>query len=179
MALKATIYAAELEVVDLDRQHFATYQLKLARHPSETEERLMVRLLVYALQAHPRLAFGGGVSESGEPDLWQKDLTGDIERWVELGHPDERVLTKACGRARQVLVYTYSQFPERWYEPIRKRLAGLRNLALWSITDQEAAALGSLARRKLTVQCAVQDGVVWLRDDEGGAVEVVPQRLEL
>ena len=173
MAIKSTIYKAELEVVDMDRHYYATHKLTLACHSSETEERLMVRLLVFALHAHERLEFGKGISDSDEPDLWQKDLTGDIELWVELGHPDERNLVKACGRARQVLVYTYSANPDRWWDPIKPRLAKERNLRVRHIEAASCQALTVLADRNMNLQCSIQDGEIWLRDDRDRAVQVV------
>ena len=108
MALKATVHRATLQVSDLDRHHYATHTLTLAQHPSETEARLMVRLLAFALFADERLEFGRGLSSEGEPDLWQRSLTGEIEHWIELGQPDEVDLRRACGRARRVTVVGYS-----------------------------------------------------------------------
>jgi uncharacterized protein YaeQ len=107
MALNATIYKAELQVSDMDRHYYATHALTLARHPSETEERLMVRLLAFALYADERLEFGKGLSADDEPDLWRKDYSGDIQQWIELGQPDEARIRKACGRAEQVVVINY------------------------------------------------------------------------
>lgn len=177
MALKATIYTVDLEMVDCDRNYYEPHRLTLACHASETEERLMVRLLAFALNAHERLEFGGGVSESDEPDLWQKDLGGDIQLWIELGHPDERLLARACGRSRQVLVYTYSASPERWYAPLAARLGGLKNLQVWSIPAESVTALAGLADRRMAIQCTIQDGTVWFRDKQDREVEVTPQRI--
>ena len=172
MAIKSTIYKAELEIVDMDRHYYATHKLTLACHSSETEERLMVRLLAFALHAHERLEFGKGISDSDEPDLWQKDLSGDIELWIELGHPDERVLAKACGRARHVVVYTYSAAPERWWEPIKTRLGREKNLSVNHINADSARELAVLADRTMNLQCSIQDGEIWLRDDRDHAVQV-------
>jgi uncharacterized protein YaeQ len=177
MAIKSTIYQVELEMVDLDRHHYDPHKLTLACHASETEERLMVRLLAFALNAHERLEFGAGISDSDEPDLWQKDLTGAVELWVELGHPDERLLARACGRAGKVLVYTYSESPERWYEPLRPRLAQLRNLEIWSLAPGPVKELAALAQRRMKLQCTIQEGTVWFRDDQDRAVELAPRRV--
>src|SRR4030095_15173664 len=105
MAEKATIFRADLAVADMDRNHFATHSLTLARHPSETDERMMVRLVAFALDADERLEFGPGLSSEGEPDLVNKDLTGAIDLWIDVGLPDEREIRKAAGRARAVKVY--------------------------------------------------------------------------
>src|SRR3954469_6973005 len=107
MAIKATVFKAQLQVSDLDRGHFATHALTLARHPSETDERMMVRLLAFALDADERLEFGRGLSAEDETDPTLTDLTGAIELWIEVGLPDEREIRKAAGRARHVKVYLY------------------------------------------------------------------------
>jgi uncharacterized protein YaeQ len=107
MALKATIFKAELSVADIDRGVYRDHALTIARHPSETDERMMVRLLAFALHADERLEFGRGLSAEDEPDLSRRDLTGTLEQWIEVGLPDEREVRKACGRAREVFVYAY------------------------------------------------------------------------
>lgn len=177
MALKAMIYKAELEVVDMDRNYYATHRLTLACHPSETPERLMVRLLAFAMNAHERLEFGKGISDHDEPDLWQKDLTGEIELWIELGHPDERLLARAVGRAARVVVYTYSPNPGLWWDPIEHRFAGERKLAVFSVSSRSAKELGGMARSSMSLQVSVQDGEVWFRDDRDAAVRVEMQKV--
>jgi uncharacterized protein YaeQ len=172
MALKATIYKAELEIVDMDRNYYATHRLTLACHPSETGERLMVRLLAFALNAHERLEFGKGISDSEEPDLWLKDLTGDVQLWIELGHPDERLLARALGRSPRVIVYAYSARPELWWEPIRQRFAGERKLAVYRVSAGSARDLARMAAPSMSLQCSVQDREIWVRDDREGAVQV-------
>jgi uncharacterized protein YaeQ len=107
MALKSTIHKAELQIADMDRGYYADHAVTIARHPSETDERMMVRLLAYAHGASDRLAFGKGLSDTDEPDLWERDLTGAIERWIDVGLPDERRLAKAAGRSLRVVVYAY------------------------------------------------------------------------
>ena len=108
MAVKATIFKAELQVNDMDRNYYQGHSLTIAQHPSETEARVMVRLLAFALNASESLTFGRGLSTDDEPDLWARDLTGQIELWIETGQPDEQRIRKACGRAGQVIVYTFS-----------------------------------------------------------------------
>ncbi len=177
MALKSTVYKAELEIVDLDRHYYETHKLTLARHPSETDERMMIRLLAFALNAHERLEFGKGISDSEEPDLWRRDLTGEIELWIELGHPDARVLSKAAARARKVLVYTYSANPDRWWDPVAKDLSALKNLSVVSVESDASKALAALARPTMRLQCSIQDGEVWFRDEEGGEVQLPMDRI--
>ncbi len=178
MALKATIYKAELEVVDMDRNYYATHRLTLACHPSETGERLMVRLLAFGLNADERLEFGKGISDSDEPDLWQKDLAGAIELWVELGHPDERLLARALGRSPRVIVYTYSaRIPSCWWDPMRRRFEGRERLSVFHVSARSAKDLAGLADTSMNLQCSIQDGEVWIRDDRDAAVRVEMTRL--
>ena len=160
MALNATIYKVELQVSDMDRHYYATHALTLARHPSETEERLMVRLLAFMLHADERLEFGKGLSSDDEPDLWRKDLGGDIEQWIELGQPDEARIRKASGRAREVVVVTYGgRAADTWWEKNASALARAKNL---TVLDVSAAtdALAALAERGMRLQCMIQDGQV-------------------
>ena len=107
MALKSTIYKVELQLADLDRGHFGDYSLTLARHPSETDERMMMRLMAFALNASETLIFGRGLSTEDEADLWDLDATGSIERWIDVGLPDEKAIRRACNRSRHVVVLSY------------------------------------------------------------------------
>jgi uncharacterized protein YaeQ len=172
MAVKATIHKAELEVVDMDRNYFATHRLTLACHPSETSERLMVRILAFALNAAERLEFGRGISDSDEPDLWIRDLAGAIELWVELGHPDEKVLARALGRSSRVIVYTYSANPDRWWDPLKRRFRDEKKLTVLNVGSRSAKELAVMAEPTMELQCSIQDGEVWFRDDKGNAVQV-------
>ena len=158
MALNSTTYKAELAISDMDRHYYATHALTVARHPSETEERLMVRLLAFALFADERLAFGKGISSDDEPDLWRKDLTGEIIEWIELGQPDEARIRKACGRSRQVIVITYSgRGAEIWWEKNKAALARAKNLTVIDIPAPAVAGLAALANRTMRLQCMIQD----------------------
>jgi uncharacterized protein YaeQ len=166
MALKSTIFKAELQIADMDRHYYADHALTIARHPSETDERMMVRLFAFALYADERLELCKGLSDVDEPDLWRTDLTGQILDWIELGQPDERRMLKACGRSEQVHVCAYSgRVAELWWQPIRGKLERARNLSVISLADGTAAALGRLAERTMKLQCTIQDGQMWM----GGA----------
>jgi len=160
MALNATIYKVELQVSDIDRHYYATHALTLARHPSETEERLMLRVLAFALNAHEALSFGKGLSDADEPDLWRKDLTGTIEQWIELGQPDEQRLRQASGRAHEVHVYGYGRAAAIWWDKQAAALKRIRNLHVFEVSAATCAALSEIAARKLELQCLVQDGAM-------------------
>jgi uncharacterized protein YaeQ len=176
MALKATISKAELQVSDLDRHYYATHALTLAQHPSETDERLMVRLAAFALFAHERLEFGRGISTDDEPDLWRRSLTGEIEQWIDLGQPDESRVRKACGRAREVIVIGYSgRGFALWWEKNASALARCRNLSVLELPAGSAEALLPLLARSMRLQGLVQDGELQLMGDPG-SVSVTPLR---
>jgi uncharacterized protein YaeQ len=170
MALKATIFKADLQVSDLDRNHYASHALTLARHPSETDERMMARLLAFALNAHERLAFGRGLSTEDEPDLWRHDLTGAIEQWIDVGLPDERRLRKASGRASEVRVYAFGgRAVELWWTQNVAALRRLPHLQVWSLPPEGMAALTALAERTMRLTCTIQDGQVWVGSETGEA----------
>jgi uncharacterized protein YaeQ len=173
MAAKATVYKAELSVSDMDRHYYATHPLTLAMHPSETEERLMVRLLAFALNASERLAMGRGISNTEEePDLWARDLTGVIDLWIEVGQPDEQRLRKACGRAKEVRVYCYSgRSAAMWWQKSESDFARFKNLRVFDVPAETTATLGALATRNMSLQCLIQDGHVQFLSGEA-AVDV-------
>jgi len=173
MAPKATIYKAELQVSDMDRHYYATHPLTLAQHPSETDERLMVRLLAFALHADERLEFGRGLSSDDEPDLWRKSLTGEIEQWIELGQPDEQRIRKACGLSRQVVVINYSgRGADIWWDKIGADLARSKNLTVVDIPASTVQALAAMLERNMQLQCLIQDGQLQLMSDKASvAVE--------
>lgn len=178
MALKATIFRAELAVSDLDRGHFETYPLTIARHPSETDERMMVRLLAFALNADERLAFGRGLSSEGEADLCLTDLTGAIDLWVDVGLPDEREIRKACGRAARVAVYAYGTGAGLWWKQNAAALEKLANLSVTELPVEATRALAGRAARTMKLQCTIQDGHVWFSDPaESLAVEPVRRKV--
>ena len=175
MALNATIYKAELAVSDMDRHYYATHALTLARHPSETDERLMVRVLAFALHADERLELGKGISSDDEPDLWRKDLTGDILQWIELGQPDEQRIRKACGRARQVVVLTYGgRGADLWWEKNSASLQRAKNLTVIDIPATAVAELAALTARGMRLQCMLQDGQIQIFSDEHPVVTIDP-----
>lgn len=165
MALKATVFKAALQVADMDRSHYGEHALTIARHPSETDERMMVRVLAFALHADEQLQFGGGVSTEDEPALWRKDLTGRIEQWIEVGLPDEKRIRRACGKADEVLVYAYGgHAAELWWKQVEKDLARNANLGVCLLPQDATRALAKLAQRSMQLNCTIQDGQVWLGD---------------
>ena len=179
MALNSTIYKVELQVSDMDRHYYATHALTLARHPSETEERLMVRLLAFALYADERLEFGKGISDEDEPALWRKAYTDEIELWIEVGQPDETRIRKACGRSRQVVVISYGgNTAEIWWSKVGSTLARNKNLTVLDIPAPTVAELVTLLQRGMRLQCLIQDGQLQLMNDtDAVAVDPVKRML--
>ena len=166
MALKSTVFKAEIQVADLDRQHFGDYALTLARHPSETDQRMMVRLMAFILNASETLVFRRGLSTEDEADLWDCDATGSIERWIDVGLPDEKVVRRACNRARHVVVLSYGgRGADIWWQQNAPKLANQKNLRVLSLSADEVQALAALVERTMRLQCTIQDGVAWLGDD--------------
>lgn len=166
MAISSTIYKADLQISNMDRHYYQNHQLTIAKHPSETEERLMVRLVAFALYSHDALSFGNGLSNKEEPDLWLKDLTGAIDLWIDVGMPDEREIRKACGLARQVVVVLYGgNRAELWWKQNQSILMKKRNLTIISLAEETTKKLESICSRKMQLNCTIEDGQVWLIND--------------
>jgi uncharacterized protein YaeQ len=164
MALKATIYKAELSIADMDRNYYGTHTLTLAKHPSETDERVMVRLLAFAIHASEQLTFTKGLFDVDEPDLWQKDLTGAIELWINVGQPDEKIMLKASGRSNQVVVYSYAATSIIWWKGIANKVERCKNLTVIDLPSEATEQLALMAQRTMQLQCTIQDGQIWLTD---------------
>ena len=167
MASNATIFKATVQIADMDRHYYEDHALTLARHPSETDERMMVRLLAFVLHAHEALSFGRGLSTEEEPALWQKDLTGAIDLWIEVGQPDEKLIRQACGRAKRVCIYTYGgRGAEQWWEKNLAPLERLNNLAVMNLPLDRGRALAELAQPNMQLQCTIQEGQIWMANGE-------------
>jgi uncharacterized protein YaeQ len=167
MALSSTIFKVALQISDMDRNYYAEHLLTLARHPSETDERMMVRLLAFALHADESLNFTKGLSADDEPDLWQKSLTNEIELWVDVGLPDERRIRKACSRSEQVFIYSYgARGADLWWQKIHGNLERFKNLSVLEIPNEAMTELGQMAQRNMQLQCTVQEGEIWINTDE-------------
>jgi uncharacterized protein YaeQ len=181
MALKATIYKANLQIADMDRQVYVDHAVTIARHPSETDERMMIRLLALALNLpadndHGALELAKDLWDVDEPALWQKDLTGQIVQWIDVGQPDDKRLIRASGRAEQVSVYSFAASTPIWWSGIATKLTRASNIAVWQIESEQSQALATLAQRGMQLQLSVQDGSCWLSDGQQ-SIEITPQRL--
>ena len=166
MAQKSTIYKVELSVSDMDRHYYETHKLTVAKHPSETDERLMVRLLAYALNAHEHLEMTKGLSTDDEPDIWQKSLSGELELWVALGLPSEKIIRQSSGKSKAVTVYSYGSTAQMWWDKIKNSTTRFDNLAVVNLSEIDSKALGELASRSMKLQVNIQDGDVMLSEGE-------------
>ncbi len=167
MALKATIYKATVNVADLDRNQFLDATLPLARHPSETQERMMLRLLAWIKFANERLQFTRGLSAEDEPEAWLRNDHLGIDLWIELGLPEERRIKKACSQSKEVALFTYnSRAAQVWWQQNQSKLAGFSNLSIWYLDDEQLAQLSAFASRTMALQATIQDGAIWLSDAE-------------
>lgn len=182
MALKSTIYKAQLQIADMDRGVYADHALTLARHPSETDERMMMRLLAFALYVpanndHGALEFAKGLSDTDEPDLWQHDLSGQLLHWIEVGQPDERRMQRAASRAERATFIAYAASVPVWWAGVQNKLTRAPRLSVWQVPAEQSQALAALAQRGMQLQVTVQDGLVWVADGSR-SVEIAPQALK-
>lgn len=178
MALKATILKAQLSVSDMDNHVYQDCALTIAQHPSETEQRVMVRILAYALNLREHLEFTKGLCDDDEPEIWAKNYSDEIELWIDLGLPDEKRVKKACNRAKQVVLYTYGEnTQEIWWQKNQSKLNSFDNLNVYSLPFDATSALAAMASRSMTLTVTVQDGEIWMSDAEH-SVHILPRQLK-
>lgn len=176
MAIKATIFKVNLQIADMDRAYYNDLSLTIAQHPSETDERMMIRLLAFVLHASEGLKFTEGISADDEPDIWQKSLSDEIEIWIDVGLPDEKRIKKACNRANRVYLYAYGgRTVHKWWQSMAEKLTRHKNLKVIALPQTATLSLGKLAQRTMTLQFTVQDGQIWIGDDKNNVlVELEP-----
>jgi uncharacterized protein YaeQ len=184
LALKSTIFRANLAIADIDHGYYADHQLTLARHPSETDERMMIRLAALALNAHrvqtdcggdATLAFGAGLSNPDDPDVSLRDFTGQTRLWIEVGQPEDKPLAKACGKADEVRVYCFHHAAEVWWRGIESKLSRLQNLSVYRVPTLASQAMAALAQRSMQLRATIQEGTLTL-GDAGSSVDLEPLR---
>jgi len=181
MALKATIYKAQLQIADMDRGVYADHNVTIARHPSEADERMMIRLLAFALnvpadEQRGKLEFSKDLWDVDEPALWHKDYTGAVLHWIDVGQPDDKRLMRAAGRAERVSAYSFASSTPVWWKGIELKLTRAANLVVWQIEAAQSQALAKLANRTMQLQVTIQDGTVWMSTG-ADSVEITPRRL--
>ncbi|WP_086479007.1 YaeQ family protein [Oceanospirillum sanctuarii] len=176
MALKSTVYKATVNLADMDRGVYLDQSLTLAQHPSETDERMMLRILAWSLNAVEGLEFTKGLCVDDEPEIWKKNYSDEIELWIELGNPDEKWLRKASSRAQQVILYTYGDNAAPiWWQQNKSKLSRFENLQVWNISDAVIEQLAQMTERTMQIQVTIQDGTAWFNCGDLTA-EVRPER---
>ena len=184
MALKSTIFKANLQIADIDHGYYADHALTLARHPSETDDRMMVRLVAMAIHAHElqdtcngdgTLAFGAGLSDPDDPDVSLTDFTGRKRIWIEVGQPEDKPLAKACSKADAVFVYAFGSAADVWWRGMESKVSRLEKLQAWRLPTEAAPALAALAERSMQLQATIQEGAITMSSTLG-SVEIEPIR---
>ncbi|QGS49404.1 YaeQ family protein [Shewanella putrefaciens] len=178
MALKSTVFKVNLQIADMDRNYYQDHQLTLAQHPSETDGRMMVRLLAFIINASDTLSFSKGLCVDDEPELWDKSLSGEINLWVEFGQADEKWLRKASGRAKAVQLFTYGgRSVPIWWKQNQQALERYQNLKVWNIAEESVTAMEALVGRNMALQVSISEGQIWLSDSEN-SVLIEPEILK-
>ncbi|MGI2170769.1 YaeQ family protein [Shewanella sp. MF05960] len=178
MAAKATVYKVALQIADMDRHYYADHAITLAQHPSETDTRMMVRLLAYALNASESLAFSKGLCVDDEAELWDKSLSDEINLWVEFGQADEKWLRKASGRAKQVILYTYGgRSVPIWWQQNQQALSRYDNLSVVNFPEEAVKQLEVFVTRNMALQVSISEGQVWFSDKDN-SVMIEPEKLK-
>lgn len=174
MARTATVFKAELRIANMDSHYYDSHHLVVAQHPSETDERMMVRLLAFALNASEQLQFCKGLSTDDEPELWQKSLSDEIELWIDLGQPDEKRIRKACGRAKQVVIYCYGgRSTDIWWPQISTHLQRFNNLRIVNLPKESCETMAKMVQRTMQLNVSIQDGEVSISDSEQN-INIIP-----
>lgn len=162
MAEKATIYKANLTLSDMDRNHFSDYNVTLALHPSETVERMMVRLLAFCFRAHENLSFTKGLSSMEEPDLWLKHDNGSILEWIEVGQPAPDRLKKASGQSLAVKVFTYGRGLDVWWKTNSAAIRALPKVTINQFSADELQQLVQLIDKTMKLTVTITESIAYV-----------------
>ncbi|QPG05243.1 YaeQ family protein [Salinimonas marina] len=163
MALKATIFKADISITDMDRNYYHDHNLTIARHPSENDARMMLRIVAFIVNAHEQLQFTKGLSDDEVPDLWQKSFSDEIELWLELGQPSEQRIKKGCNQSQQMMIYSYADRSfDVWWKKEQNKLQTKKNLSVFTLPESLSATLANAVGRSMQIQVTIQDGQIWL-----------------
>ena len=166
MALSATPYKADISLTDLDRGVYETLRFTVARHPSETEERLAVRLLAYVIWYNEQLAFGRGLSDVEEPSLWEKSLDDRVLHWIEVGQPDAERLTWCSRRTERTSLLAYGSL-RVWEGKVVSAVKNLKNLNIAAVPQEVLETLAADMPRAIKWDVMISEGTVFVTDDRG------------
>lgn len=163
MAISSTINKVNINIANMDAHYYQSHDLTVAQHPSETDQRFMIRLIAFMLNANDTLSFTKGLSTDDEPELWQKSLIDEIELWIDLGQLDEKRIKKACARSQKVIIYTYNEHKAKpWWEQNKSKFQRFKNLSFFHINTDN---ITEMVKRSMLLQCNIQDGEIYLSDD--------------
>ena len=179
MALKATIFKADISITDMDRNYYNEHNLTIARHPSENDARMMLRIVAFIVNAHEQLQFTKGLSDDEVPDIWQKDFSDVIELWIELGQPSEQRIKKGCNQSQQMMIYAYADNSfDAWWKKEQNSLRTRKNLSVFTLPESLSTTLASAVDRSMQMQVTVQDGQIWLTIESAGNSECIEVEIE-
>jgi len=179
MALKATIFKADISITDMDRNYYSDHNLTIARHPSENDARMMLRIIAFIVNAHERLQFTKGLSDDDVPDLWQKNFSDEIELWIELGQPSEQRIKKGCNQSQQIMIYSYADNSfEAWWSKEQNKLQTRKNLSVFTLPESLSITLANAVQRSMQIQVTIQDGQMWLTIEGADVTESVEVAIE-
>lgn len=176
MALKPTIYKSQIELADSDNNRYESLALTLARHPSETLERLAARLMAYCLNSSRGLEFTRGLSTADEPDIWQHSDSGEIEHWIEVGQPEHLRLRKACGRAKLVSLYTFGNSSDTWWKLNEEAVAALPHFRGWKFDWPEIELIAAMLDRNVQLSVSIVGGIIYV-DNGSSSTSLEPKLL--
>ena len=166
MAEKATVCKANITLSDMDRHYYGDLSLTIAQHPSETAERMMVRLLSFCYRAADNLTFTRGLSSVDEPDIWLKSDDGRILEWIEVGQPAPDRLKKAQGVARQVLVFAYGRGIDIWWKNNTAAVQALSKVKVYSFDAAELQDLTKLAAKTMNLTISITEAIAYISSAE-------------
>jgi uncharacterized protein YaeQ len=176
VAVKSTVFKVELQVSDVGRGYYEAHALTLARHPSETDVRLFARIVAFALNAHEHLQFTRGLSSVEEPDLWEVDLTGEVQHWIELGQPTEKRIRQSCSKANRVTIYScqpHRSAVEHWHASVRETVERFDHLTIAHLRLGDERAVEGLVERSMRLTCMIDGDQIQVVDtDTGAALDV-------
>ncbi len=160
----STIYKAFVELSNLNSHTYESFNLTMAKHPSENESRMMYRLVSYLHESNKNLEFTRGLSSTDEPEVWEKGASGEVIHWIEMGEPDEKRIRKVCGKSQKVTIYTYNQNTAHlWFEKIKNKLIGNQKVKIYHIQNQEDFEV--LINRSMKLDCLIEDQSLYLSDE--------------
>ncbi len=162
MAEKATIYKANIQLADLDRNYYGDFNLTIALHPSETIERMLVRILAFCYCAAENLTFTRGLSTQDEPDLWLKHDDGRILEWIEVGQPTPERLKKASSQAGQVKLFAYGRGMDIWWQANAQAFARLNKLNVYYFDSVELQQAASCVTKTMDLAVSITEGICYL-----------------